>query len=149
MRATAVQNLYNGLYNTSTPSKSTSLVPLLLPLLVPALGGDYANKSASDQVRVSLEMELGVRDTYGRLKAARTSPRPVMYTCIAIELNTLDNSSARAAYTLSYEYVDGLGYKQSWTLDQKRASLYSHISPFRVSSTGARESRIRADSVSI
>ena len=124
VRFAAVQNLYNGLYNTSSPTKSTTLAPLLVPLLIAAAGGDYANMSDSQKAKVSLEMELGVRDAFGRAYAAPIAPRPKMYTCVVMRLNALDTAAMHADYTLSYEYFDGLSYQQSWILDQKRAHTY-------------------------
>ena len=124
VRFAAVQNLYNGLYNISSPTKSTkstALEPLLLPLLIAAANGVYANMNVSQKVTVSLEMELGLRDASGQAYAAPISPRPKMYTCVVMQLNALDTAAMYAKYTLSYEYFDGLSYQQSWILDQKRA----------------------------
>ena len=139
VRYAAVQNLYNGLYNTSSPTKPTSLVALLRPLVVEPIGGVYVNLSVWQKVKVSLEMELGVRDEFGSLYSMPGTPRPMMYTCVVIQLGKLDTAAMYANYTLSYEYFDGLSYQQSWTLDQKRAHLlsYSLIAEFSRSDGGS------------
>ena len=122
-RSVAVQNLYNGLYNTSSLTKPASLVALLRPLVVEPISGDYVNQSVWQQVKVSLEMELGVRDEFGQLYPTPGTPHQMMYTCVVIQLRKLNTAAKYANYTLSYEYDDGLS-QQSWTLDRKRASAF-------------------------
>ena len=124
LRFAAVKNIYNGLYNTSSLTKPMSLVALLRPLVVEPIGGDYVNLSVWQQVKVSLEMELGLRDEIGQLYSTPVEPRPKMYTCVVIQFRKLDTVAKYANYTLSYEYFDGLSYQQSWTLDQKRALIF-------------------------
>ena len=119
-RQSALKKLYYKLSTVTFIQNS-----LLFSFLTAIPSTDYSNFTTEDKVKSSIEVEIGIRDNFGRLRNIQNGalPRAKYYGCIAVVFNNLDLLKGKIEYKLRSEYEDSISHLKSAFINQARMQI--------------------------
>ena len=123
-RQAAIANLYSRVDTLSGEEYSC-----IHPLLNQISTTNYSKSSIAEQVRMSMEVELGMRASNGRLIPASRQrlPRAPDYGCIALVFSKIDIASGKIEYKLRNEYWQDIDDNQPIFVERSRMGSIRNV----------------------